>query len=146
MEQSRKNLKTYSIIVLALAILALIEMVFELFFGEINNAQIPEGAPENILMITKIVLAAITLLLYLPQIYIGIKGISVAKNPDSSKAHITLGMILFVLTAVSLISPAMAIIRLEDVFGNVARFLSVAVDAAILFCYVKYAKIVSKAN
>jgi hypothetical protein len=48
MEQSRKNLKNASIIVLALAGLSLLNILFELFLGELsgelNNATLPEGA------------------------------------------------------------------------------------------------------
>ena len=96
MEQSRKNLKLSSIIVLILSVFYAIQLVCELMFGEINNATIPEGAPDNILLITKIVLASIAGLLLIPNIYIGVKGLKVAKNPDSSKAHIVWAIILLV--------------------------------------------------
>ena len=146
MEQSRKNLKNLSVIVLALAALTLINIVFELLFGELNNAEIPEGSPDNILLITRIFIAVVSLLMLLPQFYIGFKGLKVAKNPDASRGHIVWGIILFVFTVISLVTPVVAIINQEDVFANASEFLSVAVDAAILFGYVKYARIVSKGN
>ena len=34
----------------------------------------------------------------------GIKGLKIAKNPDTSKAHIVWAMILLVLTAISILS------------------------------------------
>ena len=56
MEQSRKNLKLSSIAVLALALFSMLQLVSELLFGDFNQAAIPEGAPDNILLITRSVL------------------------------------------------------------------------------------------
>jgi hypothetical protein len=144
--QSRKLLKNYSIIVLLLAGLTALNLAFEIFFGEINNAAIPEGSPENILLITKIFIAVLTVLMLLPQIYIGFKGIKMSKTPDSSKAHIVWGVILFVFTLSSLLTPLLAAIRGEEIFANIAEFCSIVVDATILFGYVTYAIRVLKGN
>ena len=56
MEQSRKYLKLSSIAVLALALFSMLQLVSELLFGDMNQAVIPEGAPDNILLITRIIL------------------------------------------------------------------------------------------
>ena len=147
MEQTRKHLKLTSIIVLALAGLTLLNAVFEIFFGEINNVEIPAGLPENVLLITQIFVLVIAVLLVLPQFYIGFKGLKVAKNPGSSKskAHIVWGIILLVITIIAMVSPALAVIKQEAVFENGSELLSIAVDAMILYDYVKYAKLVSRA-
>lgn len=146
MENSRKQLKTSSILLLILAGLTALNAAFEIIFGAIANAEIPEGSPDNILLITQIVLAVVTLLMLLPQIYIGVKGLKIAKKPNSSKGHIVWGIILLVFTILSLVPLIVAIVNLEDVFANVAGALSIAVDASILFAYVKHAIIISKAN
>ena len=146
MEQSRKYLKTSSIIVLALAGLSLLNILFELFFGELNgalnNAAISEGAPDNIALITRIFILVVSLLILLPQAYIGIKGLKIAKKPDSSKGHIVWGIILMVFTAAGLISPLLALVQGVDAFGNASKLCSIAVDVFILFEYVKYARAV----
>ena len=143
MEQTRKNLKTTSIIVLALAGLTLLNLLFELFFGEIKNAEIPAGSPDNILLITQIFILVLSLLMLLPQVYIGIKGLKMAKNPDSSKGHIVWGIILLVFSVLGLLSPLLALVQGDgEAFGNVSEILSMAVDIMILFEYVKYAKAV----
>ena len=144
MEHSRKQLKNFSILVIILAGLTILNLAFELLFGELNNAEISAGLPENTLLITKIFAAVISFIMILPQIYIGFKGLKMAKNPDSSKAHIVWGVILFVFTVISLFSYVVDIFKLKDVFANVATIMSVAVDATILFNYVKYARRVSK--
>ena len=147
MEQTRKNLKTSSIIVLALGGLSLLNILFELFFGqlngELNNAAIPEGAPENIVLITKIFILVVSVLLLLPQAYIGIKGLRIAKKPDSSKGHIVWGIILIVFTATGLISPLLAFVQGNgNAFGNISELCSMVVDVVVLFEYVKYARAV----
>ena len=147
MQQSRKYLKTSSVVVLALAGLSLLNILFEVFFGELNtelsNATIPDGAPENVVLIAKIVVLSISVLLLLPHAYIGVKGIKIAKNPDDSSAHIIWGIILIVLTATELIPPFLAFIRGDgEAFADASEFLSIAVDVAVLAEYVKYARAV----
>ena len=144
MEQSRKNLKTTSIVVLALAGLSLLNILFELFFGEfketIDNATIPDGAPDNIILITQIFILVVSVLILLPQVYIGIKGLKIANKPDTSKGHIVWGIILVVFTAAGLITPFVALVQGNGtVFENVAELLSIAVDVMILVEYVKFA-------
>lgn len=147
MEETRKYLKTSSFVVLALAVLSLLNILFEVFFGELNgelnNATIPEGAPDNIVLIAQIFILSVSLLLLLPQFYIGIKGLKIAKKPDSSKGHIVWGIILIVFTVIELLSPLFALIRGDEgAFGNFSEVCSIAVDAFVLFEYVKYARAV----
>ena len=93
MEQSRKYLKWSSVAVLSLVGVYILELISELLWGEINSAVIPEGASENILLITKIFIVAVSVLLLLPQIYVGIKGLIIAKKPTRTKAHIVWAVI-----------------------------------------------------
>ena len=149
MEQSRKNLKNSAIIVLALAGLSVLNILFELFFGELsgelNNATVPEGAPGNVVLIAKIFILVVSVLMLLPQVYIGIKGLKIAKKPNSSKGHIVWGIILVVLTAAALISPLVSFLQGNgEAFGNISEFLSIAVDVAVLVGYVKFAMNVRK--
>lgn len=147
MEHARKNLKNYSVIVLALAVLSLLNILFELFFGEfsgeLSGAASAEGVPDNILLITKIFVSVVSFLLLLPQAYVGIKGIKIAKNPDKSRGHIVWGIILIVFTGIGLLTPFFALIEGSgDAFGNTAELCSIAVDVYVMFEYVKYAKAV----
>ena len=143
---NRKHLKFSSLAILALAGLSLINIVSELLFGELNSAEIPDGSPNNIILITKIVLMVVSLLCLLPQVYIGIKGLKVAKNPDSSKGHIVWGTVLLIFAIVGLISPLVAIIKQDAVFANASELLSVAIEVAFFYDYVKYARVVANEN
>ena len=146
MENTRKHLKISSIIVLIFACATLINIVSELLLGELNNTELPAGAPVNTLLITKIIVMAVMFVCLLPQVYIGIKGIKVAKNPDSSRGHIIWGTILLVFAAIGLISPLLAVIQQGFAFENVSELLSIAVEVAVFYDYVKYAKAVQKEN
>ena len=148
MANARKNLKTSSIIVLLLAGLSLLNILFELFFGALDeslkNVSLPEGSPENILMIAKAVILVVSILLLLPHLYIGFKGLKMAKKPDKSHAHVVWGVILLVITAIGLITPLTALVKGSDVLGNASEFFSIAVDVVVLFEYVKYARAVRR--
>ena len=143
--ESRRNLKVSSIIVLALAALSLINTLFELFFGELNKelngAVLPEGSPDNIVLIAEIFILVISVLMLLPHLYIGLKGLKMAKEPDSSSAHIVWGIILIVFTAFSLLTPMLSFLQGNgEAFADASEFLSIAVDVFVLVEYVKYAK------
>ena len=139
MEQTRKYLKLSSIVVLILAGVFMLQVVSELLYGEFKNAAIPDGAPDNILLITRISLFLVALLLTLPSIYIGIKGLRVAKKPDASKAHIVWAVILLVFVSLSLIEPVVSFVNDGFKRDNISAFLSTAVEASVIFEYIKYA-------
>ena len=144
MEQTRKNLKLSSIAVLALAVFSLIEIASELFFGDLGQAMIPEGAPENILLITQIILFAFALVLTLPSVYMGIKGLRMAKNPNLSKGHIVWAIILLALASFGLIGHVVGFIQNGFNFENISAFLSVAVEAFVFAEYIRFAIAVRK--
>ena len=144
MEQSRKYLKIASILVLIFSGLTLINIIYELVFADFTDVEIPDGVPANILLITKIVIAVISVLLLLPRLYIGFKGLKIANNPDSSRGHIIWGMILLVISIIGVISPTIAIFKLESVLDNVMSLIGVLIDVVIFFVYVKSARELSR--
>ena len=144
MEQTRKYLKLSSIAVLALAGFSMLQVVSELFFGELSNAIIPEGAPDNILLITRIVLFSFALLLTLPNIYIGIKGLRIAKKPNSSKGHIVWAIILSAFASLSPLVQGVGFIHDGFNFENISAFSSVVVEVAVFVEYIRLAIAVRK--
>ena len=144
MEQSRKYLKLSSIAVLALALFSMLQLVSELLFGDMNQAVIPEGAPDNILLITRIILFAVAFLLMLPNIYIGIKGMRIAKKPNASKAHIVWAIILLAFACLNIIEPVVTCVSDGMKSENISAVLSIAVEITVFFEYIKYAMDVRK--
>ena len=83
------------------------------------------------------------MLFLLPQIYVGVKGVRMAKNPNGSKGHIIWTCILFAFAVVNLISPLVGLVQGtgSDNFGRVFSYL---LEIAIYYDYIKYATAVSK--
>ena len=129
---------------LALAFFSLLQIVSELLFGDVNNAAFPEGAPEYILLITKIFVFAVSLLLTLPNIYIGIKGLRIAKKPNSSKGHIVWAIILLVLASLSLVEQGFALVRYGVNFESISAFCSIVVEVTVFVEYIRLAIAVRK--
>ena len=146
MEKARKNLRITSIVVLIFAGLSLINIVAQLVWGDFSNAPIPEGSSDSVLLIAKIVLFGISLLLLIPDVYIGVKGLKVAKKSDSSKGHIVWATILFVLSIIALISPIVSLFSAESIRESISAILSGLVQILIYFEYIKDAKTLVKSN
>ena len=144
MEQAKKHLKWTSIALLALAGSTLLQIVAELLFGDLNNAEIPAGSPDHILMITKIILLGFSCVMLFPQVYVGVKGLLVVKAPNASKGHIVWAIILFVFTLVDLLSPAFALVMQDNVNENLSLLLGGLVEASVYFDYIKYAKVLAR--
>jgi hypothetical protein len=132
--------------VLVLAAATLIRLFAELAFGDINSAEIPAGAPDNILLITKIILLVVSLAFLFPQIYIGIKGLKLAKAPVGGKGHIIWGVILLAFSAFGSVSSVIALIGAGGVQKNLPALLNSLLEALVLYDYVKYSILVSKEN
>lgn len=143
MKDSRKSLKIISIVVIIFTLSSLLGIVSELLYGEFDNVEIPADAPENILLITKIVVLSIAILLILPQIYIGVKGLKEAKHPGFSRAHIFWARVLFVLAIIGLISSVAGILNGDAVKENIRSLLNLAVEIFLYYDYIKFAKAVS---
>ena len=82
----------------------------------------------------------------LPQIYVGVKGLKIASNPDSSELHIIVAAVLLGITSLTAISPIIAIVQNVEVFDNVRYLLSIIVEAWVFFDYIRYAKLVADGN
>ena len=144
MEQTQKNLKYSSFFVLFFAALSLLHIIAALVFGPINQAEIPADAPENILNITKIFLLVVSLVMLAPNVYVGVKGLRVAKNPDTSKGHIIWACILFAFSVLALVDPVVACLK-DGAWGdNVGSLLNLGLELIIYYEFIVHAKAVAK--
>ena len=144
MEQARKQLKIYSIALLIYTLASMAQVAFGLWFGDFDGALIPEGAPENLLLIAKIAVAVIALLLCIPQVYVGVKGILVAKNPTSSIRHVFWAKILFIIAIFGIVFAIVDLFFPGNTSDEIGNVLSLAVDVFIYYDYIKYATIVAR--
>ena len=144
MEKAKKQLKTSSLFVLLFAGLSLMNIISALTFGDINSATIPEGAPDNILQITKMLLLIVTAIILLPKVYVGIKGLQIAKNPVASKRHITVAMLILAFEAFGAIDPVLGIVKEGFTMEHFTTLADVVLEVCIIYEYIKYAKEVAK--
>ena len=111
---------------------------------DFRNVELPEGAPENTVLITKIVVLVISALILIPQFYVGFKGLSVIKKPAKSKAHISWAIVLLVLAIIGLIDPIIGIVNQTNTGDNVGILLNLILEAFIYYDYIKFARLVAK--
>ena len=123
-------------IILICLTFSFLRSILEVFLTKVDN----DNIPTQFLIIAKIMLCVIYAVLYLPQVYIGVKGIKVAKNPDSSKAHIVWAVIFIVFAVFAAISAVSGLIKAEDVTGNIFGLIDAVIDLGLYFFYVKFAK------
>ena len=136
MEKSRKYLKFMSEIVLICLAFSFIRSILEVLLTNISMNNIPD----SYIITAKIVLCIIFTVFYVPQVYIGVKGIKVANNPDSSKAHIIWAVIFLALALFGAISYVGDMISTGEVVENIFGLVNSVIDITLYFFYVRYAK------
>jgi hypothetical protein len=143
MSISRNHLKEASFLVLLFTAFSFIRMIIQLFVGfEADPTQV--GVSHEIIVATMIVMFVVGLILLLPQLYVGVKGMKIAKNPTSSKGHIVWAVILLVFSAFGIISTVTSIAEQINVVDNVITLVDHALDVIVYCMYIKYANRVLK--
>ena len=143
MTNSRKNLRDISTIVLFFAVINCVREVLNIFLVDFKMATLPEGATEGLVLVTQIVMAAFALIFLIPDLYVGVKGLKVAKKPDSSKAHIVWATILAVLSVFALLSHISGLAQ-SGIVNGLINIIGTAADVAIYVWYIVCAKQVRK--
>ena len=143
MNNSRNHLKEASFLVLLFTAFSFIRMIIQIFVGfEVDPAQV--DASHEIVVVTMIITFVISLILLLPQLYVGVKGMKIAKNPTSSKGHIVWAVILLVFSAFGIVSTVSSIAEQINVIDNVITLVDHALDVIVYCMYIKYANRVLK--
>ena len=136
MEKSRKYLKFMSEIILICLAFSFIRSILEVYLINVSLNNIPD----SYIITAKLVICVIYTVFYIPQVYIGVKGIKVAKNPDSSKAHIVWAVIFLAFAVLGAISSVWDMINTGDIVGSILGLINGVIDIALYFFYVRYAK------
>ena len=143
MSNSRNHLKEASFLVLLFTAFSFIRIIIQLFVGfEADPTQV--GVSHEIIVATMIVVFVVGLILLLPQLYVGVKGMKIAKNPTSSKGHIVWAVILLVFSAFGIIATVSSIVEQVNVVDNVITLVNHALDVIVYCMYIKYANRVLK--
>ena len=136
MENARKNLRLVSEVILIILTISLVRSILEVLLSKGSM----DGIPAELVSFAKIGFCVAAVVLSIPQIYIGVKGIKVANNPDSSKAHIVWGVIFTIFSVFSVISAVSGLTKGGNTFGDILALVSAVAQFALYFIYVKCAK------
>ena len=140
MIKERKTLKEYSIVILVFAALSFARIIIDaITHGFGSQALNVEGVPENVAQIVAIIIFVMALLLLLPDVYVGVKGMKESNNPTGARAHIVWALILAILSLVGTVSSLGDMIKEFD-FDKLLLVLDLAVDVVLFFAYYLVAK------
>ena len=146
MENSKRNLKSMSVLILVLAAISFVRLILNAMLPEFTPDQLPAGATEGVVLASRIVMCVFGLVLLVPQIYVGTKGFKISNGSASfTKAPVVWATILAILSAISLISPISGLIQNGVTVGHVLELADFALDVVVYFVYIKYANEVLKA-
>lgn len=136
MEKAKNQLKVSSFVILFFVAVSLVNVVLQIFSGKLNVAGMND--------IAKIVAIVISVLLLLPEVYIGVKGLKMAKAPDSSKAHIVWAAILMAFMVIALIDPISALANAQNVLNNIASLAKIILEICIYVIFISSANTLRK--
>ena len=137
MNNSKRNLKLVSIIILAMAIFSLVWGIYSLVTLDVSGMEIPEGMTKEVMQVVAMIGGAFALLLILPRIYIGVIGLQGGK--DGSRAHIIVAIIFGVLSLVGLIS-AITSFNGAALGKSLVGLIEAIIVTAVYALYIKFAR------
>ena len=141
MNNSKRNLKIVSIIILAMAIFSLVWGIYSLVTLDTSAVEVPEGMTKEVVHVITMISGAFALLLILPRIYIGVVGLQGGK--DGSRAHIIVAIIFGVLSLVGLIS-AITSFNGAALGKSLVGLIEAIIVTAVYALYIKFARDVAK--
>ena len=144
MNNSRRHLKEASFLVLLFTAFSLIRMLIQFFVVGFDIDPEQAGASPELVMVTIIVAFVIGMLLLLPQLYVGLRGMKIAKNPTSTKGHIVWAVILLIFSAFGIISTVSSIAEQVNIVDNIITLFDHALDVIVYCMYINYATRVLK--
>jgi hypothetical protein len=137
MENTRKELKLTSIAILVFAALSLVSVITSIIFGDFSSLA---DTPDGVLLASKIIVVVIAALILLPQVYVGVKGIKIAKAPVSTKAHIVWATILLVFAVISVLSQVGELSKAADMLDAILKIVDEVCIGVLYIFYILEAK------
>lgn len=135
MEKNKKDLKLLSILILVLACLSLLMSIIGVCVrGLPQPTEIPEGMTKELVQISTIIAFVLGLVVLIPHIYVGVKGICIANGSSNSKGLLVVTIVLIVLASVSTITGISNLIKLFDL-SNALALVGSILDIVIFVCY-----------
>ena len=137
MNQAKKRLKFISECILILLAVSFVKSILEIFLTDVTI----DDVSESLIITSKIIIGLLlTAIIFIPQLYIGVRGLKIAKNPNSSKAHIVWAVIFAGFAILSIISAIVGMVNTGDIARNIFGIVNGGIDLAMYSCYIVFAK------
>lgn len=146
MEKTQKNLRDYSILILLFVGLSLVRVIVNAFlvtFAEID-AEVLGDLTEKAVRTGLIIVWVLSIVLLLPQVFVGLRGLQEAKNPTNKRGYIVWAKILFVLAIIATLGAIFDLFSAANLVDAILALVDVLIDVVIFFLFIRYAKQVSK--
>ena len=142
MEKARNSMKVSAICILVLTLFRLATSIITFITGgvQITDDMLALGIEADLLHTILVATWVISLIAYLPNLYLGLKGLKVAKTPDNSKAHIVWAVILLVFNAIALLSALGQLSKSADMTSAVLEAVQMAISVLLYIFYIAEAK------
>ena len=140
MKDSKTQLRRWSYLILFFTALSAIRMIVEVFKIDFNPTDLPEGTTKGMFIAAQIIVLVIGLIILLPEVFVGVRGIKLSKSPDSRKGHITWAKVIIVLSVIGLIAPISGLIQGERIVSNILEVIDLLCDVAVFYLFIIFAK------
>ena len=148
--ENRKRLHDYSLVMILLSVLGTFNFVLtaigSIVDGSLKSAFATVDA--SILTAVKIVfgfVAALMVLLVLAEVFIGLKGLKVSREPNADKGYITITKIFLVLNVIVIPSYVLSLVNnTAPVLDTVLSLINAGLDIVIYALFIKNASAVRK--
>ena len=147
MKSKKSDLFILSIVILAMTALALIQSIVNVAVNGIavepkvaEGITLPAGADVAVGVATFI----FGIILLLPQVFVGYRGLLNAKGPMQKQGHITWAKVLFVLAIVSAVFSIISIFGTKDLLNSIFNIAEHVINVGLYYLYIKYAKSINK--
>ena len=144
MEQHQKHLKISSILLLLFTAARFLRVTTQYLFTDSGTAMLPDWSSEGLILATRIILVVVTLIVILPQTYVGVRGLRIAKKPTTTKGHIIWAYILVILSVLGLLETVSTIVQKGSLSGSAFALINGLLFVAIYFYYIISATAVAK--
>lgn len=142
MENNRNHLKIASAIILLFTALNFLRTAGGFVIG--NLAMLPDDTSKRVVFFVRILLVVVTFVFMLPQLYVGVRGLRIAKNPCATKGHIVWAWILLVLAVIGLFENIASLVQQGALLSKCYSLILVLLSIASYLYYIVFAQAIAK--
>ena len=138
--KKRKELLIYSIVLIGLAILDILQLILDLDSGIFELLKTEDELVQTVMKVIFYVIISITALSILIELYLGGKGIAESKNPSGAKFHISLSKFIGIINIVFAVITVISMFNSTNLKSDFETLSLCVIDIIFMFSYANAAK------